>query len=88
MNRKQPRDIGFDESQSMHWCGIPIAIFFAICQELIVESIDLACLIGRDILQMQGIQLALCWLIIVTIANRLWSFVKWRGLCRSAAYKQ
>jgi hypothetical protein len=30
--------------------GMPMANLFTACQELIVQSIDLACLIGRDIL--------------------------------------
>ena len=52
------------------------------CQELIVQSVDFARLIGRDILLMQGSQLMLGWLVIATIANRPWFVVKWRGaLC-------
>jgi hypothetical protein len=55
-----------------------IANFSAACQELIVQSVDLARLMGRDIL-MQGSQLMLGWLVVVTIANRPWSLVKWLG---------
>jgi hypothetical protein len=33
---------------------------------------------GRDIL-MRGSQLMLGWLVVVTIANRPWSLVKWLG---------
>jgi hypothetical protein len=64
----------------MFGCWMPIANFFTTCQELIVQSIDLARLIGRDILQMQGFQLILGWLVIATIANRPWSLVKLRGV--------
>ena len=69
-------DIGFDAPQSLLRYGTPIAIIFATCQELIVQSIDLARLIGRDILQMQCSQLMLGWLVIVTISDRPWSLVK------------
>jgi hypothetical protein len=34
------------------------------CQELIVQSVDLARLIGRDILLMQGSQLLFGWLVV------------------------
>lgn len=47
-----------------------------LAKELIVQSIDLSRLIGRDILLMQGSQLMLGWLIIATIVNRPWSLVK------------
>ena len=64
--------------------GIPVPNFFTTCQQLIVQSVDLARLIGRDILQMQRSQLILGWLIIATIVNRPWSTVKSRGvLCVS-----
>jgi hypothetical protein len=56
--------------------GMPTANVFIACQELIVQSIDLSRLIGRDILLMQGSQLMLGWLIIATIVNRPWSLVK------------
>jgi hypothetical protein len=56
------------------------------CQELIVQSVDLARLIARDIILMQGSQLMLGWLVIATIANRPWSLVKWRGgKCRGGS---
>ena len=60
----------------MFGCGTPTADFFTACQELIVQSVDFARLIGRDILLMQGSQLTLGWLLIATIANRPWSLVK------------
>ena len=70
----------------MFGCGMPIANLFTACQELIVQSVDLARLTGRDILLMQGSQLMLGWLVIATIANRPWSLVKWRGgKCRGAS---
>jgi len=59
--------------------GMPVATFFAACEELIVQSIDLARLIGRDILQMQGSQLMRGWLVVATIANWPWSLTKLRG---------
>jgi len=65
-------------------CRISIANFFSGCQELIVQSVDLARLIGRDILLMQGSQLMLGWLAVVTIANRPRSLVNWRGAFRGA----
>jgi hypothetical protein len=77
--------LGSDESwkksvsataRSMFGCGMPIANVFTACQELIVQSVDLARLMGRDILLMQGSQLMLGWLVIATIANRPWSLVK------------
>jgi hypothetical protein len=56
--------------------GMPIANFygagqelFSAGQELIGQSIDLAHLIGRDILPIQSSQLVLCWLVVVTIVN-------------------
>jgi hypothetical protein len=58
---------------------MPVPNFFTICQELIVQSVDLARLIGRDILQMQRSQLTLGWLVIATIVNRPSSTVKWRS---------
>ena len=73
----------------MFGCGMPIANLFTACQELIVQSVDLARLTGRDILLMRGSQLMLGWLVIATIANRPWSLVKWRGvLCRSDVCQQ
>jgi len=39
------------------------------CQELIVQSVDLARLIERDIILMQGSQLMLGWLVVAAIAN-------------------
>ena len=61
-----------------------IANFLAGCQELIVQSVDFARLIVRDILPVQGSQLMFGWLVVVTIANRPWPFVKCRGvLCVS-----
>src|SRR6202023_4124133 len=87
-NRKQ-RHASWKKSvsataRSMFGCGMPIANFFHACPELIVQSVDLAHLTGRDILLMQGSQLMLGWLVIVTIANRPWSLAKRRGaLCRS-----
>ena len=69
-------------TRSMFGRGMPIPNFFTACQELIVQSVDVARLIGRDILQMQRSQLILGWLVISTIVNRPWSIVKWRGaLC-------
>jgi len=56
-----------------------IVSFFAVCEELIIQSVDLARLIGRDILLMQGSQLPFGWLVVEAIANRPWSLVKWRG---------
>jgi hypothetical protein len=70
-------------------CGMLIANLSTACQELIVQSVDLAGLTGRDILLMQDSQLMLGWLVIATIANRPWSLVKWRGvLCRSDVCQQ
>jgi hypothetical protein len=60
----------------MSGCGMPIANLFTACQELIVQSVDLARLTARDILLMQGSQLMLGWLEIATLANRPWSLVK------------
>jgi hypothetical protein len=60
----------------MFACGIPTAAFLTACQELIVQSVDLARLIGREILLMQSSQLSLGWLVIVAIANRPWSLAK------------
>jgi hypothetical protein len=58
------------------------SLMITACQELIVQSVDLARLIERDILLMQGSQLMLGWLVVATIANRPWSPVKWRdALC-------
>jgi hypothetical protein len=74
--------LSFAAARSTLGCGMPTVNVFTACQELIVQSIDLARLIGRDILQMQGSQLVLGWLVIVTIANRPWSLVKWRGIRR------
>jgi hypothetical protein len=63
-----------------------IVTFFAVCEELIIQSVDLARLIGRDILLMQGSQFMLGWLVVMTVANRPWSLVKGRGaLCVSCA---
>jgi hypothetical protein len=56
-----------------------IANFLTGCQELIVQSVDFARLIGRDILLVKGSQLMLGWLVVVTIANRPWPFVKCPG---------
>jgi hypothetical protein len=56
-----------------------VANFFTADKKLIVQSIDLARLIGRNILPMQGSQLILGWLVIATIVNRPWSLVKWRA---------
>ena len=67
-----------DTARSMRGCRMSIANFSAAFQELIVQSVDLTRLMGRDILLVQGSQLALGWLIVETIANRPWSFVKWR----------
>ena len=62
--------------------GMPIPNFFTACQELIVQSVDVARLIGRDILQMQRSHLILGRLVISTIVNRPRSNVKRRGaLC-------
>jgi hypothetical protein len=55
---------------------MPIANFFTARQELIVQSVDLTRLIGRDILLTQGSQLILGWLVVATILNRPWSLVK------------
>jgi hypothetical protein len=55
---------------------MPIPNFFSACQQLIVQPVDLARLVGRDILQMQRSQLILGWLVIATILNRPWSTVK------------
>jgi hypothetical protein len=55
--------------------------FFTACQELIVQSVDRARLIGRDVLQMQRSQLILGRLEIATIVNRPWSAVKRWGVC-------
>ena len=56
--------------------------FFAVCQELIVQLVDRARLIARDILQTQRSQFVLGRLEIATIVNRPWSPVKRRGaLC-------
>ena len=66
-------------SSSAVAAGPAIAIFFTACQELIVQSVDLARLIGRDILLLQASQLILGWLVIVTIANWPWSPMKLRG---------
>ena len=86
---RELKEIGFGTARSMLGCGMPIANFFTACQELIVQSIDLARLIGRDILQMQGSQLMLGWLVIATIVNRPWSFVKLRSvLCTSGVCQQ
>ena len=60
----------------MFGCGMPITSLFTACQELIVQSVDFAGLIGRDIFLMQGSQLTLGWLVIATVANRPWSLVK------------
>jgi hypothetical protein len=76
-------------SSSAVAAGPAIAIFFTACQELIVQLIDLASLIGRYILQMQGSQLMLGWLVIVTIANWPWSPMKlWGFLGRSDVSQQ
>jgi hypothetical protein len=56
--------------------GCRLRTFSLLAKEPIVQSIDLARLIGRDILQLQGSQLILGWLVIATIANRPWSLVK------------
>jgi hypothetical protein len=48
---------------------IPFATLFNVRHEFFVQSVDLACLFGRNIFPMQVSQL-LSWLIIVTIANR------------------
>ena len=73
----------------MFGCGMPIANLFTVCQELIVQSVDLPRLTGSDILHMQGSQLMLGWLVIATIANWPWSLVKWRGvICGSDAWQQ
>jgi hypothetical protein len=58
---------------------MPITAFSPLAEELIVQAIDLARLIGRDVLPMQGSQLELGWLVIATIAYRPWSLVKGRG---------
>ena len=63
----------------MFSCRMPVTAFSPLAEELIVQPIDLARLIGRDILSMQGSQLVLGWLVIATIAYRPWSLVKWRG---------
>ena len=58
-------------------------------EELFVQSVDLARLIGRNILHMQGPQLVLSWLVIVPIVNRPWSRVKLRSvLCKSDDLKR
>ena len=58
------------------------SLMITACQELIVQSVDLARLIERDILLTQGSELMLGWLVVATIANRPWSPVKWRdALC-------
>jgi hypothetical protein len=69
-------ETGFSNIGSMFGRGMPTARVFTACQELIVQSIDLARLIGRDILLMQGSQLVLGWLIIAAIVNRPWSPVE------------
>jgi hypothetical protein len=88
INRPDPRRTDkksiSGRARSMCGCWVPIT---AACQELIVQSINLARLIGRDIL-MRSSQLMLGWLVVVTIANRPWSLVKWLGapaLATSAA---
>ena len=63
---------------------MPFAASFTVGQELVVQPVDLASLIGRYILQVQGSQLMFGWLVVSTIVNRPWSIVKWRGaLCVS-----
>jgi hypothetical protein len=58
------------------------SLMITACQELIVQSVDLARLIERDIILMQGSQLMLGWLVVAAIANRPWSPVKSRdALC-------
>ena len=69
-------EIGFGNSLSMFGCGTATTDFSTACQELIVQSVDFAGLIGRDIFLMQGSQLTLGWLVIATVANRPWSLVK------------
>ena len=60
------------------------SLMITACQELIVQSVDLARLIARDILLMQSSQLMLGWLVVAAIANWPWSPVKWRdALCVS-----
>src|ERR1700739_4346083 len=49
------------------------------CHELIVQSVDLARLIERHIILMQGSQLMFGWLVVAAIVNRPWSPAKWRG---------
>lgn len=49
---------------------MPISDFFTVCQELIIQSVNLARLIGRDILLMQASQFMLGWLVVVPIADR------------------
>src|SRR5689334_2230690 len=68
---------------------MPFASSFTLCQQLVVQSIDLASLIGRDILQMQGSQLMFGWLVVVPAANRPRTLVEQRGaLCRCAVYRK
>jgi hypothetical protein len=59
-----------------------IANFFAAWQELIVQSVDLARLMGRDILLTRGSQFMFGWLVVETIANRPWPLVNWLGVPR------
>ena len=49
-------------------------------QELIVNLVDLARLIRRDILEMQRSQLLLGWLVVVAVANRPGLLMNWRSL--------
>src|SRR3981189_2287043 len=66
-NRKQPhasRKKSVSATvRSTFGCGMPIANLFTACQELIVQSVDLARLTGRDIFLIQGSKLMLGWLV-------------------------
>jgi hypothetical protein len=57
-------EFGFSAARSTFGYRMPTASLFTVGQELIVQSIDLARLIGLDIVQMQGSQLMLGWLVV------------------------
>ncbi|CCE04584.1 hypothetical protein BRAS3843_1090026 [Bradyrhizobium sp. STM 3843] len=62
---------------------MPVQTFLAVSQQLVVQSVDLARLIGRDILQVQRSQLILGWLMSPTVVDRPGSAVKrWGRLSR------
>jgi hypothetical protein len=73
-------EIGFRYSAINAWVQNVDCELFTACQELIVQSVDLARLIGRDILLMQGSQLMLGWLVVVTIASSKKASISASGL--------